>query len=59
MFLPKKSQKIISLFMLYGKGHKFLSKPAGKSSKSTKSEIFLRDFFNKIEDIGKQQLLMH
>ena len=25
----------------------------GKSSKSTKSEVFLKDFLNKFEDIGK------
>ena len=35
------------------KGHTYLSKPAGKRSKSTKSEVFLKDFFNKFDDIGK------
>ena len=35
------------------KGHTYLSKPVGKRSKSTKSEVFLKDFFNKFDDIGK------
>ena len=26
---------------------------------NTKSEVFLKDFFSKFEDIGKKQLLMH
>ena len=40
--------------MLCGnKGHTYLRKPVGKSSKSTKSEVFLKEFFNKFEDIGK------
>ena len=34
------------------KGHTYLSKPVGKRSKSTKSEVFL-NFLNKFEDIGK------
>ena len=44
--------------MLCGKNiYTYLSKPVGKRTKSTKSEIFLKDFFNKFEDIGKYQLL--
>ena len=30
-----------------------LSKSVGKSSKSTKREVFLKEVFNKFEDIGK------
>ena len=30
-----------------------LSKHVDKSSKSTKGEVFLREFFNTFEDIGK------
>ena len=30
-----------------------LSKHVGKSSKSTKGELFLKEFFNTFEDIGK------
>ena len=41
------------------KGHTYLNKPVCKSSKSKKSEVFFKEFFNKFEDIGKQQLLMH
>ena len=40
--------------MLCGnKGHTYLRKPVGKSSKSTKSEVFLKEFLNKFEDISK------
>ena len=40
--------------MLCGKKiYTYLSKPVGKRTKSTKSEIFLNDFCNKFEDIGK------
>ena len=35
------------------KGHTNLSKPFGKSSKSTESGVFLKEVFNKYEDIGK------
>ena len=35
------------------KRHTYLSTPVGKSSKSIKSEVFLKKFFNKFEDIGK------
>ena len=46
--------------MLCGKNiYTYLSKPVGKRTKSTKSEIFLKDFFNKFEDNGKYQLLMN
>ena len=41
------------------KGHTYFKKPVSKSSKSAKSEVFLKDYFSKFEDIGKQQLLMH
>ena len=30
-----------------------LSKHVGKSSKSTKGELFFKEFFNTFEDIGK------
>ena len=30
-----------------------LSKPVGKSSKSTKGDAFLKEVFNKFENIGK------
>ena len=33
------------------KGHTYLCKPVSESSKSTKSEVFLKEFFNKFEDI--------
>ena len=33
------------------KGHTYLSKHAGKCSKSTKDEVFLKEFFHKFEDI--------
>ena len=35
------------------KGHTYSNKPVGKSSESTKSEVFVEDFFNKFDDIGK------
>ena len=38
---------------MVNKGHTYLSKPVGKISKSTESEVFLKEFFNKFEDIGK------
>ena len=43
---------------MVAKGHTYVSKDVEKSSKSTKREVFLREFLNKIEDIGKLQLLM-
>ena len=44
----QKTRKIISPFMMCGsKRPYYLRKPVGKSSKSTKSEVFLREFFNK------------
>ena len=39
------------------KGHVYLSKPVGKSSKSTKSEVFLQEFFNKFEDIANYETI--
>ena len=40
--------------MLYGKQRSYILKQTlGKISKSTKSEVFLKEFFNKFEDIGK------
>ena len=33
------------------KSHTYLSNPVSESSKSTKSEVFLKEFFNKFEDI--------
>ena len=41
------------------KCHTYLSKAVGQSSKSTKGDVFLKEFFNKFEGISKQQLLMH
>ena len=35
------------------KGHTYFVKAVGKSSKSTKSEVFLKEFFDKFEDIGE------
>ena len=35
------------------KGHTYFVKAVGKSSKSTKGEVFLKEFFNKSEDVGK------
>ena len=35
------------------KSHTYLRKPAGKCSKNTKSEVFLKEFFHKFEDIDK------
>ena len=43
-------------FMLCGNKMSYILKKTcrcGKSSKSTKSEVFLKDFLNKFEDIGK------
>ena len=48
MFLQKNSE-IINPFMLCGNKRSYIL----KSSKSTKSEVFLKEFFNKFEDIGK------
>ena len=41
------------------RSYTYLSKPVGKRSESTKSEVFLKDFLNKFHDIGKYPLLMH
>ena len=35
------------------KGDTYLSKPVSKYPKSAKSEVFLKGFFHKFEDIGK------
>ena len=35
------------------KGHTYLNKPVDKRSKSTKSEVFLKNFFSKFKDISK------
>ena len=54
MFLSKKTRTLLAYSCcVVTKGHTYLSKPVGKSSKSTKSKVFLGEFFNKIEDIGK------
>ena len=53
MVLPKKPRKLLAYSCcVETKGHTCLSKPVGKSSKSTKSEVFLKEVFNKFEDIG-------
>ena len=41
--------------MLWGNKRSYIL----NSSKSTKSKVFLKEFFNKFKDIGKLQLLMH
>ena len=46
----------MNLFMLCGNKMSYILKKTcrcGKSSNSTKSEVFLKHFFNKFEDIGK------
>ena len=55
MFLQKNPEKLLThSCCAVTKGHTYLGKPVGKSSKSTKSEFFLKEFFNKCEDIGKE-----
>ena len=52
--LPKNPEKLLThSCCVVTKGHTYFAKPVGKSSKSTKSEVFLKEFFNKFEDIGK------
>ena len=54
MFFQKKPGKLLTHSCgVVTKGHTYLSKPVGKSSKSTKSKVFLKEFFNEFEDIGK------
>ena len=43
MFLRKKQKNINPPCCVETKGHTYLGKPAGKSSKSTKSEVFLKE----------------
>ena len=53
MFFQKKPGKLLTHSCgVVTKGHTYLSKPVGKSSKSTKSKVFLKEFFNEFEDIG-------
>ena len=60
MFFQIKPRKLLThSCCVVTKGHTYLSKPAGKCSKSTETEVFLKEFFHKFEDIGKYQLLMH
>ena len=59
MFFQKQPGKLLThSCCVVTKGH-IKQKHVGKSSKSTKSEVFLKEFFNKLLDIGKLQLLMH
>ena len=54
MFFEKKPGKLLTHSCCVAtKGHIYLSKPAGESSKSTKSEVFLKELFNKFENICK------
>ena len=60
MFFQKNPGKLFThSCCVVTKCHTYLSKAVGKSSKSTKSDVFLKEFFNKFECINKQQLLMH
>ena len=52
--LSKNPRKLLAYSCcVVAKGHTYVSKDEEKSSKSTKSEVFLREFLNKIEDIDK------
>ena len=52
--LPKNAGKWLThLCCVVTKGHTYFVKAVGKSSKSPKGEVFLKEFFNKFEDIGK------
>ena len=54
MFFQIKPRKLLThSCCVVTKGHTYLSKSVGKCSKSTKSEVFLKEFFHRFEDIGK------
>ena len=53
MFLQKNSE-IINPFMFCGNKRSYIL----KSSKSTKSEVFLKEFFNKFEVITKFEVII-
>ena len=54
MFFQVKPRELLThSYCVVTKGHTYLSKSVGKGSKSTKSEVFLKEFFHRFEDIGK------
>ena len=54
MFFQIKPRKLLThSCCVVTKGHTYLSKPHGKCSKSTKSEVLFKEFFHRLEDIGK------
>ena len=52
MFFKENPGKLLTYsYCLVTKGHIYVSKPVSESLKSTKSDVFLKNFFNKFENI--------